>query len=85
MPQVRWLLYKLRSLWRRQALEEELDAELQFHLEAEADEQLAAGRPADDARQAARRSIGNIALAKEDARAVYPRHVVCISAAFATP
>jgi putative ABC transport system permease protein len=71
MPQVRWLLYKLRSLWRRRTLEDELDAELQFHLEAEAEEQVASGQPADDARQAARRSLGNIALAREDARAVW--------------
>ena len=34
MPDLRWLLYRLRNLWRRQAREAELDAELQFHLEA---------------------------------------------------
>ena len=71
MPDVRWLLYRLRNLWRRQAREAELDAELQFHIEAEAEEQIAAGLPADHARQAARRSLGNITLAKEDARAVW--------------
>ena len=71
MPDLRWLLYRLRNLWRRQAREAELDAELQFHLETEAEEQIAAGLPADDARQAARRSLGNITLAKEDARDVW--------------
>ena len=71
MHQVRWLLYRMRNLWRRQAQEDELDAELQFHIEAEAEEQIAAGLPADRARQAARRSLGNITLAKEDARAVW--------------
>lgn len=71
MHQVRWLLYRLKNLWRRQAREAELDAELQFHIEAEAEEQIARGLSADDARQAARRSLGNIALAKEDARAVW--------------
>ena len=68
---MRWLLYRLKNLWRRQAQEAELDAELQFHIEAEAEEQIARGLSADDARQAARRSLGNIALAKEDARAVW--------------
>ena len=36
MRQVRWLLYRLRNLSRRQARESDLEAELQFHLEAEA-------------------------------------------------
>ena len=71
MHNVRWLLYRMRNLWRRQAREAELDAELQFHIEAEAEEQIARGLPADNARQAARRSLGNITLAKEDARAVW--------------
>jgi len=71
MSDLRWLLYRLSTLWRRQAREAELDAELQFHLEAEAEEQIAAGLPADDARRAARRSLGNVTLAKEDARAVW--------------
>jgi predicted permease len=71
MPQVRWLLYRLRSVWRRQAREAELDAELQFHLEAEAQEQIEGGLPADRARQAALRALGNVTLAREDARAVW--------------
>jgi predicted permease len=71
MHHVRWLLYRLRNLWRRQAREADLDAELQFHIETEAAEQMAAGLPADHARQAARRSLGNITLTKEDARAVW--------------
>ena len=71
MPHLRWLLYRLRSLWRRRAREAELDAELQFHIETEAEEQIAAGLPADAAQQAARRALGNITLAKEDARAVW--------------
>lgn len=71
MPNVRWLLYRVRNLWRRDARETDLDAELQFHLEAEADEQIAEGLPPDQARRAARRSLGNITLAKEDAREVW--------------
>jgi predicted permease len=71
MRHLRWLLYRLRSLGGRQAREAELDAELQFHIEAEAEEQIAEGLPADHARQAARRSLGNVTLAKEDARDVW--------------
>ena len=71
MPDMRWLLYRLKSLWHRQARETDLDAELQFHLEAEAEEHIAAGLTAENARQAARRSLGNITLAKEDAREVW--------------
>jgi predicted permease len=71
MPNARWLLYRLRNLSRRQARESELDAELQFHIETEAEEQIAEGLPAEDARRAARRSLGNLTLAKEDARAVW--------------
>ena len=71
MPYVRWLLYRLRNLWRREVREAELDAELQFHIETEAEEQIAAGLPADHARQAARRSLGNITLTKEDTRDVW--------------
>lgn len=71
MPHVRWLLYRLSNLWRRQAREADLDAELQFHIETEAEEQIAAGLPADHARQAARRSLGNVTLTKEDARDVW--------------
>ena len=71
MHDAHWLLYRLRNLLRRQAREADLDAELQFHIDAEAEEQMAAGLPVDRARQAARRSLGNITLAKEDARDVW--------------
>lgn len=71
MRQLRWFLYRLRNLWRPKAREAELDAELQFHIETEAEEQIAEGLPADHARQAARRSLGNVTLAKEDARDVW--------------
>ncbi|HET7694529.1 MAG TPA: ADOP family duplicated permease [Vicinamibacterales bacterium] len=68
---MRWLLYRLRSLWHRPAREADLEAELQFHLEAEAEEQIETGLPPDRARQAALRALGNVTLAKEDARAVW--------------
>jgi predicted permease len=71
MRQLRWLLYRLRNLGRRRAQQADLDAELRFHLETEAEEQSGGGLSADDARRAARRAFGNIALAKEDARAAW--------------
>ena len=67
MLHVRWLLSRLRNLWRQLAREAELDAELQFHIETEAEEQIAAGLPADQARQAGPRALGNGTFAKEDA------------------
>ena len=51
MRTVNWLLYRLRNLWDRDAREAELDAELQFHIEAEAEERIATGLPAENARR----------------------------------
>jgi hypothetical protein len=45
--------------------------ELQFHLEQEAAEALAAGLAADAAKWASRRELGNIALLMEDTRAAW--------------
>ena len=60
---MRWeekLRLRVRSLIRRRRLEQELDAELQFHLEQQIQENLAAGMSPDEARYAARRTIGGI-------------------------
>jgi predicted permease len=51
--------------------EERLDEELRHHLEAEARDRRADGLPPADARSAARRDLGNIALIKEDTREVW--------------
>ncbi len=59
---------RLRSLFRRRRLERELDAELRFHLEQQAAENMAAGMSADDARAAALRSFGSTAYLKEECR-----------------
>jgi predicted permease len=53
------------------AREQELDAELQFHLDEEAAARQAAGLPPEEARRAARRDLGNIALVKESTRAAW--------------
>jgi hypothetical protein len=55
--------------WRwRKALDDDLDRELEVHLELATDEQLDAGVPLREARLAARREFGSVALAKEELR-----------------
>jgi predicted permease len=65
---MRWidrLALGLRSLLRRERVERELDAELQFHLDQQIEESLAAGMSVEDARSSAWRSLGSLALVKE--------------------
>jgi macrolide transport system ATP-binding/permease protein len=62
---------KLRSLLHRRRKEEDLHAELQFHLDEEAEERQAEGLSGEEARCAARRDIGNITLVHEEARAAW--------------
>ncbi|HEY2981485.1 MAG TPA: permease prefix domain 1-containing protein, partial [Anaerolineales bacterium] len=57
--------------WRRKQREQDLERELRDHLELEEEEQQDAGVPPDEARYAARRAFGNIALVKEDTRAMW--------------
>jgi predicted permease len=56
------------SIFKRQAAENDLQRELQSHLELEAEEQLESGVPADEAHYAARRAFGNATLIAEDVR-----------------
>src|SRR5262249_23556438 len=53
-------------------MNDDFDRELQSHLENEADEQRARGLAADQARDAARRALGNETLIREDVRALSP-------------
>lgn len=62
---------KLGWLVRRRSKEEELAAELQFHLQEEADEQRAAGMRSEEAHGAARRELGNLGLIEEETRATW--------------
>ena len=62
------LMFRLRALLRRQSAERDLDRELRSHLEAEAEEQQAAGRSAEEAAYAARRALGNKLKLEEDVR-----------------
>jgi predicted permease len=59
----------MRWPWRHRA--EDLDRELEGHLELEAEERHEAGLPSNEAYYAARRALGNATLIKEDMRAVW--------------
>src|SRR6266404_3916502 len=68
---MRWaykLLLRLRSLFCRPKVEEELDNELRFHVEQQIEENLAAGMPRDEARSAALRDFGGVEQVKEICR-----------------
>ena len=65
------LFRKLGWLMRRRSKEEELAAELQFHLEQETAERHAAGMSTQEARGAARRELGNLGLVQEDTRGTW--------------
>jgi len=62
---------KLAWLARRRDKEAELQEELQFHLDEEAEERGAGGLDAEQARLAARRDLGNLTRVQEDARAAW--------------
>ena len=68
---MRWvtkLRRRLRSLLRRDRVEEELDEELRFHLDRLTDEHVAAGMAPTDARRAALREMGGLDQRKEECR-----------------
>jgi predicted permease len=62
---------KLGWLVQRRSKEKQLAAELQFHLDEEIGERQAAGMSEPEARGAARRELGNLALVQEDTRATW--------------
>ncbi len=59
---------RLRSLFRRANADCELDAELRFHLDRLTEENIASGMPPEEARRAARRTIGGITQYQEECR-----------------
>jgi putative ABC transport system permease protein len=59
---------RLRSLLRRNRVEQELDDELRFHLEQKAQEFVAAGLTLEEARRKARREFGGLEQSKENCR-----------------
>jgi hypothetical protein len=61
---------RLRSLLRKNHLEQELDEELRFHLECQIDANVARGMSLAEARRAALRSFGGLEQVKEECRDV---------------
>src|SRR5262245_11569780 len=64
-------LRKLSWLARRRQKEVELQEELQFHLDEDADERATDGASIDEARRAARRQFGSLSIVREDTRAAW--------------
>jgi predicted permease len=64
------LRLRLRALFFKPKMEDELQAELQFHLEREIEENIARGMTMEDARYAAIRSFGGVERVKEESRNV---------------
>jgi predicted permease len=62
------LAHRLRSLLRRRTEEQELDGELDFHLERLIDRHIASGRAPDEAVRRARLEMGGFELAREEHR-----------------
>ena len=62
---------KLGWLARRRSREDELAAELQFHMEETAEERREDGMAPDEARWAARRELGNLGMVREETRAMW--------------
>jgi len=62
------LLFRLRSLFRRGAVEEELDEELRLHLEQQVEKYVQGGLSSEEAQRRARLEFGGLELAKEECR-----------------
>jgi putative ABC transport system permease protein len=73
MPDWRWvhqLTLRLRTLFRRDRIERELDEELQFHIEERAALEMARGLSPAEARLTALRAMGGVEQRKEECRDV---------------
>jgi predicted permease len=64
------LRLRLRALFCKPKMEDELQAELQFHLERESEENIVRGMTPEEARYAAIRSFGGVERVKEESRDV---------------
>jgi predicted permease len=64
-------LSRLRALFRRPKLTDDLEAEIRSHLEMEERENLECGMPPDEAHYAALRRFGNVTLAEERSREMW--------------
>jgi predicted permease len=64
----RWLRLRLRAIAGRRALERDMQEEMRQHIEQAAERYAARGLTPDEAREAAMREFGNVALLQEQAR-----------------
>ena len=62
------MLFRLRSLFRRNAVENELDDELQFHIEQQVEKHVRAGLSREEAARQTRLQFGGLGQVKEDCR-----------------
>jgi hypothetical protein len=65
---MRDLLYRLRALFRRRTVEAELDDELRFHLERQAEKYRSGGMAASQAERSARLALGGSEQVREACR-----------------
>ena len=65
---LRGIVVKLRALLRRRSADDELSEELRYHLDRETERNVAAGMTHADARDAARRALGNLTVAADESR-----------------
>lgn len=72
------LLYRGRALFRRKLMEDDLNAELQFHLERLTEQHARAGKAPDEARRLARIALGGASQIQEQCRESWG--VSCIDA-----
>jgi putative ABC transport system permease protein len=68
MAMLNKLRLRLRALFFKPKMEEELDEEVRFHLEREIEENIARGMTPEEARYAALRSFGGVERVKEESR-----------------
>src|ERR1035437_5774863 len=67
---------RLRTQFRKKILDQDLSEELAFHIEKEAEENVAAGLSAQEARYAALRTFGGIEQVKEECRDAWGLHFI---------
>src|SRR5262245_46693063 len=70
MAMLNKLRLRLRALFFKSRMENELDEEVKFHLEKEIEQNLARGMKPEEARYAAIRSFGGVERIKEESRDV---------------
>ena len=70
------LLIRLRTLFRREAVENELDDELRFHFERQAEKFVQAGMSLAEARRRARLEFGGPDQIKEECREARGTHLL---------